>query len=362
MADIGIFTIVALDNFGAILQGYALQRKLSDMGQSAELVDLRNSEQSDCRIFKKVKSPLDILRNARQLLSYRKTKRRFDLFNKFVAENIVLSENYNTEDSLKSLPYKLLMTGSDQTFNIKLPVFKKEYYLGFEKNIQKVSYASSFGEFCSRFTDAEKSKIKEWLSDYRYIGIREEQGVEFAKEITGREDIVRNVDPTLLLTENEWEELAVGDNKYGDYIAFYSVLSDKWVVDEVQRIAKELNLKVIALHMCNQFEIGAGFERVSAGPGEFLSIIKNAKLVLTTSFHASVFAITFHKPFYSFVLEEGNRIRNLLNMTGLQDRLIASVGKTVSVDEVDFSEADEKIKNERDKSIEYLEKVIELID
>lgn len=361
MSDIGIFTIIALDNYGAVLQGYALQKQLSLMGYGAELVDLRNKDQNDCRLFLKIHSPLDILRNVRQLISYKKNKKRMDLFNSFVEKYMKLSRNYSNSEELteRKLPYKLLLTGSDQTFNLKLPVFKKEFYLGFEKDIPKASYASSFGEFCKSYTDDEKKLIKGWLSEYKFIGIREEQGVEFAKEITDREDIVQNIDPTLLINRKGWEELIDSkENQHGDYLLFYSVLSDKWVVDKVKKIAAGLNLKVIAPHMCNQFEIGAGFERVSAGPAEFLKLIKNARLVLTTSFHATVFSVIFHKNFCSFILEEGNRIGGLLKMCGLEERTISSAENEAEFSEIDFSYADNALEKARSESIAYLYTVL----
>lgn len=361
MADIGVFTLIALDNYGALLQSFSLQKQLDKMGYTSEIVDVRSKDQNDCRMILKVRSPLDILRNVRQLLNYTKVRRRFDLFSDFVRENIRLSRNYPDIQSLteEELPYKLLMTGSDQTFNVKLSVFKEVYYLGFEKKRPKVSYASSFGEFCKSFTAEERKRIKEWLSEYKHISIREEQGVNFAKKITGRSDIVKTVDPTLLIQREDWEEL-IGDNRnrYGDYLLFYSVLSDKWVVDEVKRIAREYKLKVIVPHLCNQFEIGADFKRVVVSPDGFLNLVKHAKMVLTTSFHATVFSIIFHKPFYSFVPEEGNRIGSLLAMLALEERMIKSAGKDIVQTEIDFVNADRILKAEREKSIEYLSQVL----
>ena len=362
MADIGIFTIIALDNYGAVLQGYALQRQLDKLGASSELVDLRSREQNDCRIIKKIHSPTDILRNIRQLSKYKKLKKRMDAFKRFVDKNMTLGINYPDAQALvkKPLPYKMLLTGSDQTFNIKLPVFKKEYYLYFEHKLPKASYASSFGEFCGSYTAADREMIKKWLSEYKYIGIREEQGVSFAKEITGRDDIVKNADPTLLLERAEWDKLAtLGQaDTSGDYILFYSVLSDNWVVERVKEISKKLGMRVIACHLCNKFEIGSGFERVYAGPEDFLKLVKNARFVLTTSFHATVFSLVFHKPFCSFVLEEGNRIRSLLEAAGLSDRAETENDKKDISFEIDFSEADKRLEKERKDSIDYLKMVL----
>lgn len=363
MKKIGIATILALDNFGALLQAYALQRKLTLMGYDAELIDFREKNQSDCSMFVKIKSIKDILRNVRKLLRYSDYKERMTLFSNFVEKNIKLSSNYPNENELGSVrwDYDVLCTGSDQTFNLKLPVFKKAYYLNFTDDIPKISYAPSFGEQSSQFSEEQRKWIKEQLLKYKSLSVREKQGVELAESITGRNDVFQALDPTLLLTEENWTSV-VGENKENseDYILFYSVLSDQWVVDEVKRISEKTGMRVIAVHLQNQFELGVNFARyLKTGPAEFLSLIKNAKLVLTTSFHATVFSVVFKKPFYSFLLGEGNRIGSLLELLHLKEREIIKDKKIEINYDVDYKKANEVLETERRKCEEYLKKAIE---
>lgn len=365
MKKIGIATIIALDNYGALLQGYALLKKFNELGCDAELLDLREKGQNDCSMFVKVRGFKDILRNMRKLLNYSLAKKRLNLFSDFVKENIKLSENYPDEETLRKtkFDYDMLVTGSDQTFNLKLPVFKKAYYLGFNKDIPKISYASSFGENCKSFTKDECDFIKEHLECYKHLSIREKQGVDLAKEITDRQDIIQCVDPTMTLLPEKWKEITnIEVAPKEDYILFYSVLSNKQIVEEVKRISEQTGMKVIAPHLQNSFEIGTTFCRATVtGPKEFLGLIKGAKLVLTTSFHATVFSVIFKKPFYSFIMGEGNRIGSLLDMLGLEDRKIKNA-KIENVDyEIDFTLAHKAMEEERKKSEEYLQKCIEEI-
>lgn len=365
MKKIGIATIIALDNYGALLQGYALLKKFNELGCDAELLDLREKGQNDCSMFVKVKGFKDILRNMRKILNYSSAKKRLNLFQDFVKENIKLSKNYPDEKTLRetSLDYDMLVTGSDQTFNIKLPVFKKAYYLGFNKEIPKISYASSFGENCKSFTKEECDWIKKHLDCYNHISVREKQGVDLAKEITGREDIIQCVDPTMILPPEKWEQITNTEAApKEDYILFYSVLSNKQIVEEVKRISAQTGMRVIAPHLQNSFEMGTDFCRaIKTGPREFLGLIKGAKLVLTTSFHATVFSVIFKKPFYSFLMGEGNRIGSLLDMLGLEGRKIKNA-KIENVDyEIDFTSAHKALEEERKKSEEYLQKCVEEI-
>jgi len=141
------------------------------------------------------------------------------------------------------------------------------------------------------------------------------------------------------------------------------VLSEDWVVKAVQDLAKKTGLKVIAPHLKNRFEIFVPFKRCDCiGPGEFLSLIKNAKYIVTTSFHATVFAINYKKDFSSFLLGEGNRISSILSDLKLSDRLARTSEELYAQyqTKVDFSEAEELLEKERAKSFSFLKNALEI--
>lgn len=364
---IGIATIVALNNYGAILQGLALVEVIKEIGYDAEVIDVRTKDQDDCSMFVKVKNAKDILRNVRKLLNYTSQKKRMDLFGSFAEKFLPLSPNYYSmsEDEIVQR-YDYLCTGSDQTFNVLLNAFKPEYYLTFTEQLPKFSYASSFGETCEKFTDKDRGWIKKQLCKYSKISVREKNGVELVKMLTGRNDIVQVLDPTLLMTEKQWKRfLPLQTKKFPQkYIVFYSVLSEQWVVEYVKRISLVTGLPVIAPHLQNSYEIGAKFERyIECGPAEFLELINNAELVLTTSFHATVFSYQFKKRFYSFILGEGNRIGSFLENVGLSNRAILDKTDVINIDDsINFEESNKLLHIEREKSMNYLVETLKYLD
>ena len=358
---IGIATIVSLNNYGAVLQSYALLKIINSLGYEAEIIDLREPNENDCNMFMKAKSFKDILRNLRKLQCYSAYKNRMILFDNFVKNYISLSPNYYLCNSLNiDERYDVLCTGSDQTFNILLNAFKKEYYLSFSNKLPKMSYASSFGENCNDFTEKQKKWIKENLLQYKYISIREKNGVELANSLTGRDDIIQTLDPTLLLSPKDWRKLInQSNNRRNGYILFYSVLSEPWVVKTVKDISRLTGMPVVAPHMQNQYEFGCYFKRViECGPLEFLDLIAHADLVLTTSFHATVFSFQFERPFYSFLLKEGNRIGSFLDLVNLKNSSITekqSIEKSYKINfELNYMKSKEILEIERKRSMDYL--------
>lgn len=362
---IGIATIVALNNYGAVLQSYALVAELNNLGYAAEIIDFREVGQDDCNMFVKIKGVKDVLRNLRKLPHYKAHKQRMLLFNNFVTKYLPLSPNYFSGE-LENIDerYDILCTGSDQTFNVLLNAFKKEFFLTFCQDLPKISYASSFGEYCNNFSETEKKWIKEQLLKYKYLSIREKNGVELVKSLTSRTDIMQVLDPTLLLDSEHWKKLIKNQNKKNErYILFYSVLSKPWVVEKVCEISQATGLLVYAPHLQNQYEIGCKFKRViECGPCEFLKLIANAELVLTTSFHATVFSFQFEKPFYSFILGEGNRIGSFLELVNLKERAITE-NQTIDIGlEIDYTLPKVLLDKERNASRNYLENALKAIE
>lgn len=362
---IGIATIVALNNFGAVLQSFALVCKLNSLGYDAEIIDLREKNQDDCSMFIKVNCFTDVLRNLRKIPHYRAHQNRLHLFSNFVERFLPLSPNYFDGKLVDiDVRYDVLCTGSDQTFNVLLNAFKEQFFLTFSDKLPKISYASSFGENCNKFSTSQKDWIKEQLLKYKFISIREKNGVNLVKSLTNRLDVVQALDPTLLLEPEEWKRFVENSTKKGErYILFYSVLSAPWVVESVKEISRYTGLPVLVPHLQNQYEIGSKFKRViDCGPIEFLNLIAHADLVLTTSFHATVFSFQFEKPFYSFVLGEGNRIGNFLDLVGLQEREIKEEQKIKIDYKINYADSRKILNKERKKSIDYLIKALQSIE
>jgi len=326
---VGLITIHSAHNYGAILQAYALQRKIFNFGYDCELIDYATAvDLNNKKLFRFSISLRAILNNLRVITHLASRKQRYKLFEDFINGNMILTKKYDSVQKLNNekLNFDIFVTGSDQTFNLQLsgePSLRYPFYLSFVKDKPKIAYAASFGEKISEFTKEDIVFIKSALSEYSYLGVRELSGVDFIKHTLDREAKLV-LDPTLLLDKNEWDGVAT-DRIFvkGDYILFYSVLSDGWAVRQVNELSRHTGLPVVAVHLKNRYELGSDFIRaVVAGPAEFIGLIKNAKIICTTSFHATVFSIIFNKPFYSLKYGAGARIGSLLNSLELTDRLV----------------------------------------
>lgn len=359
---VGILTVHHAYNFGAMLQSYATYRMIKDMGFHAEIIDYDNDTFANERyIFLPFNSVGNIVRNLRSIFQYGQLKQRVEKYEKFYRLIKVSNRKYSNNNIGEVEGYDIVLTGSDQTFCLYLtdnpddirPFFLKEIH-----GVRKVSYASSMGEKFYKLTNEDNTWIGECLNEYSYLSVREEKSVDYISKLIGvQPELV--LDPTLLLEENQWTQV-MADTKYNncEYIAFYTVLSEPWVIKYVNALSKKTGLKVVALHPRTRYEINSKFDYVGAlGPSEFLSMIKNATYVVTTSFHATAFSIIFKKQFVSLKIGEGNRLRSLLNMLNLDNQLISETSCSdfsILTDRINWEVPYEMLSKEKEKSRSYL--------
>lgn len=357
MKKIGIITIHHNQNYGAVLQAYALQEKLEQLGYDSELINfIPTSSARSMRLFS-----TSLIENIRTVLFLKKRIIRRQRFVDFFKKKHKLSKepiyDYNNlkEDAFD---YDVYITGSDQTFNLLLRGMEQErkmYFLPFVKEHKKISYAPSMGERIAALDEQKILWIKNALSSYDSLLVREKAAADFIAglNITPKAPEVV-LDPTLLLDRSDYDKIEKR-TKYekGKYILFYSVLSDSWVVKKVQEIAKQLNLKVVAPHYKNRFEQTAGFVRAEeCGPEEFISLVKNAAFVCTSSFHGTVFSLIYNKPFVSFLIGEGNRIGSLLDTVNMRSRAVRQNDDVDALKllDIDYTEANKLLEDARERS------------
>ncbi|MFQ7001827.1 MAG: polysaccharide pyruvyl transferase family protein [Clostridium sp.] len=369
---IGIMTWLYNNNYGTVLQAYALQKKLRLKGYDCTLINYRANTKAKIKnfiisknsyklIFEKIEAYFAKKNNPKKL------EERFRKFNDFLIENCNLSKLYTSPKNLNELNdiFDIFICGSDQIWSPNL--FNNIYYFSYVNNEKKkISYAPSFG--VSSIENKKKSaRIKELLERYDKISVREEQGANIIEELIGK-NVSVVLDPTLLLSEKEWSDLLIKPNEKEKYILCY-FLGDKEIywkkVDEIRRLT---GYKVIVIPV-HENSYRKDYElSISAGPREFLGLIKNAELVCTDSFHGSIFSINFRKDFFVFkrfsddkVISQNSRIYNILNMLGLNDRLI-NENKRLSYNNIvisNYDEVHEKLNIEKNKSISWLIEAIE---
>lgn len=350
---IGIITKVDNNNYGNRLQNYACQQFLIRQADDVETIrnvgQLNNKNDSKLINFlKRIKyrcvSIIKMIKNERY--------RKFIKFNK----NINLTRKiYDDQHSPKENEYDLIFIGSDQVWNPNFDV-PDLYFATFCQKEKRNSFSASFGvdNIKKEYRDLYKKRI----SGLNHISVRENQGKEIIKELTGREDVEVLVDPTMLLTKEEWSKLAIKPKqlKTKKYILTYFLgkLSETRK-KEIDRVAKENDCEVIDI-------ISKSSEFYKNGPSEFLYLEKNAFLICTDSFHSCVFAILFERPFIVFDREDSNakmnsRLETLLKTFNLQDRWFDKEIKQRQLN-IDYKDTKQLLEKEREKATNFISNII----
>lgn len=374
MRQVGIITYHHYYNYGTVLQAYALQKAIEIIsGKSCEIIDYRAYEE---KILSK--KNLIKLRFRRMFVYVKEWKRVWRLkkyanildakspaFNKFFAYELVVGDAvYHNYTDLKNNPpqYEIYVTGSDQTFSPKIGLNPAMFLAFSAENAKKIAYAPSVG--VSKLTDEEKKTISSYLSSYSCLSCREQTGCELLKECVNGKSVQLVVDPTLLLSADDWNQISVSPSIEGKYILCYFIGHRKYYRDYALKLSKETGYPLffipvswVDLKKDNKFV-------ADAGPKEFLGLIRNAAIVLTDSFHGTIFSINYKKDFYSFLKNKGgataldnSRITSVLNRLGLKDRLLDET-MTPAFSSVDYSVADAKLQKERDLSLSYLQNAL----
>ena len=250
--------------------------------------------------------------------------------------------------------YDMFLAGSDQIWNYRFPGTKYEdFFLKFAENRKKAAISGSFG--VESIPDEWKQTYIDGLSSFAHLSVREEAGQRIIRELLGR-DVPVLIDPTMALTKEEWKAVArkprVDTSK--PYVLKYYLGDDDGSIDAW---AAENGYEVYPL-----LEPGRP-ELYSAGPGEFISLIENAALVCSDSFHCCVFSILFRRPFAVYARKgSGNymtsRLDTLLGTFGLEDRWVHKL-KPEEYLSCDFSKTDAILRRERERFMEYIRNVLE---
>ena len=181
------------------------------------------------------------------------------------------------------------------------------------------------------------------------------------KEICGV-DVPVVLDPTMMADSMIWKEFnRMPSGMPERYILVYRFGRMNYMERQIKHIASELNLPVFEIPVSIE-SYGKGSKLIfGVGPEEFVTLIRNAKMVLTDSFHASVFSILNHTPFYTFLRQGKNeknnmnsRMENLLEMLNLQERLIYPDSEIVSLSKVKYENADSLLEQRRNESQKFL--------
>ena len=359
---VGIITFHASHNYGSMLQAYALQKKVERMGYYCEIINFRTERQKQFYkpIWKHGSFYNRIKRFVLSLLYIKQIYKKYDLFERFLKEELLLSaKEYCTLDELykEKFNYDYFISGSDQIWNTLILDFDWAYFLPFVKNAKKIAYAPSMGPSPELTIPESLYKIKSLLKMYDAVSIREQRTSVFLSDNLGEKYPVV-LDPTLLLEPEDWDEMAGAVPLVpGDYCFCYSPWMNEKVLDIAFKWANKYNMKVVVSKPFTYFSTMIHWRKsymyISVGPKEFLNLCKYAKMVCCDSFHAVVFSIYLKTPFLTLNGMDDARISNLLSLTGLTNRSV-DLSSNLEDNNIDFELALNKISYSRLISDDWL--------
>lgn len=339
-------------NFGTFLQAYALQKSIIDLGHNNVIID--DSTFHRPSLYKRLKIRAINFIKGRSNKSQR-------LYRRFANANLNIAPWDGNTNRIAN-KYDVFLCGSDQIWS-PLIEFNPYYFLGFTDK-KKVAYAPSTGTNIS--SDEYIANTKSLIERFSHVAVREEDGARMLSAFVNKE-IKVVIDPTLLLTQKEWKKVESRVDTDEPYILCYFLTPNKWYMDYVKQYAQQHHCKVKIFNTKPIYN-ELGFELIDAGPGEFISYIKNADKVFTDSFHSSIFSILYHKDFITFKRfkesekqNQNARIANLFEKLGLTKRFIGEeeIATIETIEKTNYDRIEDILKELRATSKEYLRNAIE---
>lgn len=354
-------------NYGNRLQNYALQEILNNLGVYAETIWHSSNPVlfSYMRIKKRIKVFVKsiIKHTPFEALRYE----RFDSFNlKYICYSKIGFGN-NRIIGKKTDRYDFFIVGSDQVWNTNYRFIQENldiFLAAFAPPSMRIAYAASFG--VKDITDECVQKFNTELPKFKWISVREEAGIEIAEKYGAEATVV--LDPTMMLRSDEWDRVSKKPKymKSGSYIVTYFLGGRNKDIDEY--INSVSNGKRI-INLEAEWNLPHTKEERSiyvTAPDEFVWLISHADCVLTDSFHASVFSILYHKPFFVY-----ERLVNgkSSGMEGRLDTLLGTFGLEMCRGDINHPEGiplavnwdsvGKILEEEREKSLAFLKRALE---
>ena len=381
MKKVGIVSCYFKNNYGSMLQAYATKKILDNNNIPNETINIDNNID-----FKKGKRKY----YASQLFNFKFIKSKFGMIKLKLDKKIVkdLGKNISVRDSkykefrkefnlsiscpdYKSLSemadakYSDVIVGSDQLW-LPVNVVSDYYTLNWvPDNINKISYATSFG--ISKIPDKYTDEYKKFLSRINYLSVREESGKKICDEYGISSKVV--CDPTILLTKEEWEQEAVQERIIADkYILCYFLGSNIEHRKFAEKLKEKTGYKIVSLNHADEYvkysDTFADITPYDIGPREWINLIKNAEYVCTDSFHGTVFSLLFNKTFFDFrrysesnKMSTNSRIDSLLDLAGVDKNRILTGNEdvdTVIKYKINYSKVNKNIDKIRQESKKWL--------
>ena len=367
MKKIGLITYHNAYNFGSVLQTFATQKIIKDLGHECIVLNYITQSQKKFYSLYKFTSIKELIIDFFKLPFHVLRTISINRFESFIKEKFTLTEEVNEPELIVNQfnNFDVLVSGSDQILNkhsCELNDVDWKYmnpYLlkGFKG--KKVSYASSL----ANMTDEEINLIKNDLQLFDSFSLREQSDLSRV-EIILQKAVETVCDPTFLLSKQQWEQALELNEGNNDYILFYSLNKSFINTPRVKKIIKNLSkrtglkVKLVTPFQYFYFCDNKMITCYEYGPIEFMSALKNARYVITDSYHGTILSINFNKDFYSLCKNSGSEHRktDVMNRLGVANRIIQDFEELndLELSSIDYENINQKIEEFRNNSLRYL--------
>lgn len=357
-------------NYGASLQAYALMTYLSTLGHEVEIINYQPDYLTRKYDYKWVNPESPMSRHAATRVLYRilkflqrqttmGRKRAFDQFTRGWLRTTDC--RYNSFEELNANPPKadLYIVGSDQIWNVFYEAGRDPaFYLEFVQQGKRASYAASFSYL--DIDEANMKRIGDSLHKFTAISVRERQGLELLSQMRLNGTWV--LDPVFLLPVGEWERLANIEKPSDKYLLVYDFERNSALQDFARIYAQRKGLKIYSINDTYPL-LYADRNFNSAGPREFVGLIRHCAAFVSNSFHGTAFSILFHKPVFVFNRHRhkvNSRMESLLGLFELDDCLISSsvCAEKAMERKFDYDKIENIKKRELVRSVNFLDKLL----
>lgn len=369
MKKVYTVTFHRANNYGALLQAYALQKVLSKKYET-RILDYDNKYISnEYKIFKKIHDrniKHAILQFCKDCINIKKEicrRRSFDNFRK----NLLLTEKFDkVNDVVSNYPKAdVYITGSDQVWNSKITNgIDLVYTLSFKRHdFKKIAYAASSGNNAT--LKGHEGELIEAINDFDSISVREKPLKDFLESKTSKKvDIV--LDPSLLLTKEDWGFISGTKRIINEkYIFVYCGEEPQYFYDIVNELARRTGYLIVYFGRRDRkhhflYKKKSCYEY---GPIEFVNLIKFSEYVVTASFHGTALATILNVKMFIVLNNYSDRLTTLLELVGLNKRIATSFDDFENIFEnvIDWVKVNRLLSNEREKSINWIYNSIDTI-
>ena len=382
MKKVGIVSCYFKNNYGSALQAYATKVILDNNKIPNETINIDNNidfKKGKRKYYLSQLSNFEFIKSKFGMIKLKLDRKLVKDLNKNICirekkykefrKEFNLSKNANTYNELSKMAeqnYTDVIVGSDQLW-LPVNVVADYYTLNWvPDNVNKISYSTSFG--ISKIPEKYNELYDKFLKRINHLSVREESGVKIVKDITGL-DAKLVCDPTMLLTKEEWNDVATKERMVKDkYILCYFLGSNIKHRKFAEKLKEATGFKIVSLNHADEYvkysDEFCDYALYDVGPKEWINLVKNAEYVCTDSFHGTVFSLIFNKIFFTFrryVTENkvatNSRIDGLLDIAGEnKERIITGDENVEDVLKlnIDFNKLNENIKKYRNASKEWL--------